>query len=220
MSNVDRYILDAYVLGDLTAPKMAEVNARVASDPAWAEARGELEMTDGLLGLALPPINPNPAVLARLMQSIAASSRFESLVDSVAKLVKVAADKARDLLDAIDDATRWEPGPAPFITLFHLEGLIGLPEADVIAGFVRLPAGSTFPQHTHLGAELVMPVQGSYVDEDGTVVGVGEVDQREPGTSHYFTVPMDGPDLVYLALVWAPGVQIGDLILAPGTPDL
>lgn len=220
MSNVDRYILDAYVLGDLTAAKVAEVDARVASDPAWAEALAELEMTYGFIGLALPPVEPSPDVLDRLMRSIATTSRFESVVDSVAKLVKVAAEKARDLLNAIDDATRWEPGPAPFISLFHLEGLIGLASADVIAGFIKLPAGSTFPTHTHLGPELVMPVQGSYVDEDGTVVGVGQVDERAPGTSHYFTVPADGPDLVYLALVWAPGVQIGDLILGPGTPDL
>ncbi len=170
------------------------------------------------LGLILEPVPTPDALRQRIMSSIATTSRFEPLTKTLSDLVKVARDKAADLLSWIDDATKWEPGPGAGITLIHIEGHTGL-AANCIAGWVKIEAGGAFPHHEHIGREIVMPVQGSFIDDDGTVYGVGDIAEKAPGTSHSFTVPADGPDLVYLALVWD-GVKIGDLVMLPGDPHI
>ncbi len=77
----------------------------------------------------------------------------------------------RDLLSSLSDAARWEPGPLPGSSLFHLDGGPRIATAD--AGFVRLPAGLEFPVHRHLGSERVLLLEGSYRDSDGKHWGPG-----------------------------------------------
>jgi quercetin dioxygenase-like cupin family protein len=167
------------------------------------------------LGLLIPSETPPPSLRARLMQSIAITGRFDHLLDEVAQWVQVGAERARELLGWIDEAIRWEPGPGAGISLLHLEGHIGL--TNVIAGWVRVEPGEAFPHHEHLGREVVLVLQGWYVDDDGTEVRTGEVAEKAAGTEHGFRVPLDSPPLVYMALVWE-GVKIGEHVLRPGDP--
>ena len=208
--------IDELVLGMLSEEERARVEKRLASSPEAAAERRAAEETWTALALSLDPVEPAPEVLARLQRSIASTSRFERFVDQLSGFIEVTREKARSLLNGIDEATSWEPGLAPFMELYHLEG--GTQMANAIIGFVRLEAGSTFPHHTHLGKELVMSVQGRWEDDDGTLYGPGDVSIKEPGTSHQFTA-LPGLDLIYLAVVWD-GVQIGDVVMRPGDPRI
>lgn len=215
----ERYdqMLDDYVWGNLDDAAAAEFEAHMAKSSAFAAKVVDAMEAWAGLSLALPEVAPTDSVRDRLFASLDATSRFEAFVSKVAQLIDVTRDVARSLLNGIDSATRWEPGFTPDMRLYHLEAGSNLDNA--IVGFVELKAGASFPPHTHLGIEHVMPVQGRLVDEDGTIYGPGDVATKQAGTSHYFDVPADGPDLIYLAIVFE-GVQIGDMVLKAGDPNI
>jgi quercetin dioxygenase-like cupin family protein len=185
--------------------------------------RGELEGAElkeaealASLALALDPVAPQPGTLQRLLDSTKESGRFEHFVGTVASLLDVARDAAQALVDGIDQAVNWEPGPMENIQLYHLDG--GPSLANAIVGFIQLEPGTVFPLHTHLGQETVMVLQGGFEDEDGSVVRAGEIDRKDPGSSHYFTA-LEGEALIYLAIIFD-GVQIGDVVMKPGDPRI
>ncbi len=209
-------LLDELILGKLTDEERAQAEQGLAESATSERDLKAAADTWGALALALDPVAPDPAVFARLQRSIAQTSRFERFVAKLSELIEVTQEKARALLDDIDQATSWEPGMSPFVQLYHLEG--GTAMTNTIIGFVRLEAGATFPHHTHLGKELVMSVQGRWRDDDGTVYGPGDISIQEEGSSHEFSALPD-LDLVYLAVIWG-GVQIGDLTLYPGDPRI
>jgi mannose-6-phosphate isomerase-like protein (cupin superfamily) len=161
---------------------------------------------------ALPPSD----LRDRVMRSIATGGRLHRFADSVARALDVAADCARALLDGIDEATSWAAGPLPGVALYDVRG--GPLAAGAITGFIRLPAGASFPEHSHLGSETVLVVQGRYRDSGGSIVGPGELVTMPKGSSHSFEVE-DGADLVYLVVAFD-GVRIGDRTFLPGDPDI
>ncbi|GMV38660.1 MAG: hypothetical protein AMXMBFR64_03760 [Myxococcales bacterium] len=169
----------------------------------------ELEM----LALALEPVMPSPEVRARVLRGAAATSRFDEFSARVAALLDLAVDAARALLARIDDPSVWEPGPAMGVSLYHVQG--GAAAAGAITGFVRIPAGGSFPHHRHLGDEHVLILQGA-CDDGARVSRRGDLVSMPPDTEHDLRV-LPGPPLVYLAVVHG-GVQIGELVLRPGDP--
>ena len=157
------------------------------------------------------------ALLAAFDQ--ARSGRFEEFVRDVARLLDLDEGGARGLLEAMDEAASWEPGPFPLpIDLFHVEG--GDAVANAITGFVRVAPGATFPAHRHLGAESVYIVQGFLRDEvTGDVSGPGTLVERSPESEHAISALPGGTDLIYLAVVHV-GVQIGEVVMRPEDPEL
>jgi anti-sigma factor ChrR (cupin superfamily) len=77
----------------------------------------------------------------------------------------------------------------------------------VDAGFVRLAPGATFPYHRHIGGELVLLIEGSFIEDDGTVVRAGEGQDLAAGTSHSFTAPPDA-GCILAVLIWQ-GLDFG-----------
>ncbi len=168
----------------------------------------------------LPSATPPADLSARVLASAAAMPRLGRFAGAVSGLLGIGHAHALELLRHIDTAARWEASPWPGVALYHLEPHLGdAPIArEAITGFVRLGAGGGFPDHEHLGDEVVLIVQGSCDMEDGSVARPGDLVARAPGTHHEFAA-RPGPDLVYLAIVRG-GVRFGEIVMRPGTPDL
>ena len=160
---------------------------------------------------ALPAEKPAPALKDRLMKSIAAESRFARFTAAVARIIDVAHDQAEKLVNAIDDATRWESGLLPGTSLYHIDG--GPAVAGAIVGFTRMEAGAVFPEHKHVGEETVLVIQGGFIDSSGAVHRAGDEVHMAAGTTHSFTAA-PGPDLVYLGVVLE-GFDIGEAHFGP-----
>ena len=178
-----------------------------AGDPAALDALAD----------ALSPVAPAASVRARLLASIEAPGRLHHFAQRVAALLDVSAERAAALLDRIDDAASWEPGPFDGVALFHIEG--GPAVASAVTGFVRVEPGARFGEHTHLGAERVLLLTGSLHEEGtGAVARAGELVEAGAGTSHAF-VARPGPALVYLAVI-DEGVDIGGTVMRADDPRL
>lgn len=192
--------LDALLAGLLDAELTAE-------DRAEAEAVAEL-------GLSLPPV-PVPADLRdRLLGSLDAGP-YEHQLGHIAQMLGLTREAARPLVEGIGDATNWDAGPLPGVSLYHLEPHI--PLTNVIAGFTRITAGTTFPPHRHLGDEYTLVLAGTAVDSSGQRWQPGDLIHRPPESTHHYTVGPDA-DLVFLVVIFE-GLAIGDLVLHPGDPD-
>lgn len=175
----------------------------------------EAEAMD-LLADSLEPA-PLPAALrARILATTRTESRFASFAEQVAELADVALDTARELLLGIDREESWGPAAVPAMRLYNFEG--GPAVADAITGFVRMPVGSAFPQHTHIGEETVLVLQGRLKESNGDVVGPGDVKKSAAGTEHSFEV-MEGPELIYLVIAQS-GITIGDEKFGPDDPRM
>ncbi|MFO0744331.1 MAG: cupin domain-containing protein [Myxococcota bacterium] len=93
----------------------------------------------------------------------------------------------------------------------------GAAAARCIRGFARLRAGATFPDHTHLGVELQLVLEGTLLDSNGVVARPGDIVRSEPGTSHsYFAAP-GGPDLLFF-VVAAEGIELPGGVLRHRDP--
>lgn len=161
---------------------------------------------------ALEPVAPSAGARSQLMAAIPRSGRHERFAAAVAELLDLGMARARALLDALDDASLFSQ-EMPGIALCWVEG--GPRVANAVRGFVRVAAGTHFPQHAHFGEERVLVLQGSYVDPArGRVFRPGDVDVMGEGTAHDYLVPADGPDLVMLSVTQV-GLRIGQATYVP-----
>lgn len=165
---------------------------------------------------ALPPVAPSPALWPRVLQAISTANRFNALVQRAAELTDMGIERMRDLLHRIDDAAGWVPSHLPSVSLFHLDG--GPAVASAVVGFIKIPAGGEFPQHSHRGREASLILQGSCRESDGTISRRGDLVWRNEEVAHSVTA-LPGPDLIFLVVAFG-GIEIGGEILLPGDPRL
>jgi putative transcriptional regulator len=198
------------VLGLLEDGEAADLERHAADCAACADEIARAADDAALLASAEAPIEPSAAVKARLDASLESfAERLAHLLDPLAKMADLGREAMKDVVRALDDVATWLPGPGDGILVAHVPN--GPAVEGAICGFIRLAPGDSFPEHTHLGEETVLVVQGSYRDSDGEVVRAGDMRQRAEGTSHSLTA-LDGPDLIYLAVVHA-GIDLtGDVI--------
>lgn len=178
-----------------------------------AEALEELaRLTD-----VLEPSEPSSELRDRILADATHTGRFHDHAGRLAHLLDVSVDGARDMLDGIDLAANWQSSPVPGVEVYHLDG--GRAVQNAITGFIRVEAGGTFPDHEHLGEEIVLVLQGRYIDGvDGHEYGPGDEIHQQPGSRHDFQVK-PGPDLLYLAIVHD-GMRIAGMELYPGDPRI
>ena len=151
------------------------------------------------LSAALPELALPSGGRERLLTQLSGQGRFHHFADKVAELLDLGIERARALLDQLDDPSGWVE-QIPGISFLWVDG--GPRVAAAVRGFVRVRAGVTFPEHEHFGDERVFVLQGAFEDlERGVRVGVGQGDHMPPGTSHNYRVPADGPDLLKLAVI-------------------
>lgn len=190
MSDPIRDLLPEYVLGGLDEASARRVEAALADAPAL---RRELDaITEDLAGLALEltPVRPDPDLRARLLAS-AAQDRLLPFADELARFCDLALEKMKAVLRLVDDAAAWEPGPMPGIRLIHFEHGPACLGADT--GLVEMPAGFAFPRHSHQGREVNYVLEGTLVDEDGTVYGPGTFVDKDVQDVHGFRVGDERP---------------------------
>ena len=194
-------LLPELVMGTLIEADRARVEAHVAQ---CDRCRGERDATQELfatLALAEAPIAPSPAVWQRLAASTE-RGRFAEFAAKVSELLDLTLDKAREVLEKIEQPSAWQP-----IALAGVTGIrVSTPEVGPrlksgTVGFLRIKPGARFPGHIHHGPEWQLTLQGGYIDEvTGHEFGPGELQQMAPGTSHSF-IGAPGPDCICLGVV-------------------
>lgn len=182
-----------------------------------AEAAGEPSCEAvAAVALSVPRLAPPASLRERLLATTAQQHRFDDLEARVAQLMDVSTDVAAGFLRAIDGpAEAWGPGPAPAVSLLHLSG--GPAVADAVTGFVRVDVGHEFPEHGHVGDEVVLVLQGSFQDSaNGTIYRCGDEATMPRGSSHHFR-SLGPARLVGLAIVHG-GVVVGGQTIGPADP--
>jgi hypothetical protein len=153
------------------------------------------------LSEALGEVEPGPTARERLLAAVPATGRFARFAEATAKLLDLGIEQAKALLDRLEDESLFS-NELPGISFFWCEG--GPAVANAVRGFVRVKAGTAFPEHEHIGEERVLVLQGSFVDETrGLTFTPGDSDVMPAGTSHDYYVPDAGPDLLKLSVTQA-----------------
>lgn len=201
-------LLIEYALGTLGSTEQAEVEAALRGSPALQRELVALEASLGSFALSLPPVRPSASSKARLLEAAGTAHRYAPFFARLSSLLDLGLEQVRQLFERAQDLSRWEAGPLPGLELFHIQAG---PAVAGDAGLVRLPAGFVFPEHKHLGPELVYVLEGSFTElSSGAVVRAGELMEKPEGSSHAFRVNDDAP-LVY-ALLISGGVEIGGMV--------
>jgi anti-sigma factor ChrR (cupin superfamily) len=191
-----------YLMEALPPEEQAELGAHLES---CTSCRRELRATAEALGAlaeTLDPVPPPPEAREWLLAATR-TGRFGDFVEQVARFFDVARERAAELLDWIDEPSRWER-PLDWFHLIHLEGGPAVAGAD--AGFSRLAAGARFPAHRHLGEEQVLLLQGTIHLDDGRVLRRGDGVVSLAGTAHSFHVGSE-VDCIYAIVFWK-GIEI------------
>lgn len=148
----------------------------------------------------LAAVAPPSDFRARLLSAARPEDRLARYAAPVAALLDIDVAAAQALVGRIDDPTAWiefMPG------IWLLPAPAGPLAAGSLRGFVRVRAGVEFPEHSHLGDEAVMIMQGYYADSvTGQVFGPGETPRQAIDTQHSFRVLADGPDLLGLVVAF------------------
>lgn len=205
-----------FAVGALAPDEEAAAREELARSPAFAAQVRAAEEELVLVGLSAEPVAPSTGARARLQAALADESPFAPLVSALARFVDLAEAHMRELVGALGDLARWEPGPGEGVQIFHLDG--GPATAGAVVGFVRIPAGAVFPEHTHVGRERVLVMQGTLLDEDGSAARPGDVVEQPAGSTH-FVRASDDEDVLLLVVVDG-GVDVDGERIGPGDPRL
>jgi len=178
-----------------------------AAEHASSDAeRRELAELFARLG-ALPESDPSGLARgrARLLAAVSESEeRFAPLFDKLTRFFDLSADALRALFKRAAHEAEWEPGPLPWVSLFHFQAGPALAGFDT--GFVRLKKGMPFPPHRHLGHERVLILEGGYFDHEQRWYGPGEIHDMPDGTQH--SLQMNAEQDVLLAVVLAGQIEV------------
>jgi hypothetical protein len=148
----------------------------------------------------LPPVQPPAVLRERMLGAAKPEERLARFAEPICTLLGIEPSEALALLARIDDPSAWFD-LLPGISL--LPAPAGTRAQGALRGFVRVRAGVEFPEHSHLGEEAVMIMQGYYEDNvTGQVFGPGDVPRHAADTQHSFRVFEDGPDLLGLVVAF------------------
>jgi len=211
-AHIDERIADL-LLGDVSDEERVALRAHVAACARCAAELMQAADAFAALALALPAESPPPSLRARLLDE-ARPPRLVAMVDKLASLFDVSHARARALLERLDDATAWAPGPVPSSWVMMAQG--GPRLAGAFCGFVKMGPSVRWPVHKHLGREHMLVLEGGFRQDDGVEVHPGQVHIMEEGTSHGFTI-FDDETCVSAAVVVGgvefedPSIKLGDL---------
>jgi quercetin dioxygenase-like cupin family protein len=189
--------LPEYVLGTLPEARQREIDALLVTSPELARELALVRETLGAIGAGMPVVTPRPDARHSLISALDSSARFSPFVADLMRHLDMTKDGVRAVLAMIDDASRWEAGPFPGISLIHFTAGPNTVAPDT--GLVSMTRGTQFPQHRHLGYEVNYVLQGAIRDSDGTLYLPGQAIEKTPGTSHAYSV-LDDVDLVMVVV--------------------
>jgi hypothetical protein len=180
---------------DLRALNEGEDDAESVVADAEVMTHGLVQLSEALGSDA---VATPPGARERLLADIPANGRFARFAEATAKLLDIGLERAKVLLDRLADDSVFSQ-ELPGISFYWCEG--GPAVANAVRGFVRVAAGTHFPEHEHIGDEIVLVLQGSFVDTTrGLAFAAGDSDVMKAGTSHAYYVPEGGPDLLKLSV--------------------
>jgi quercetin dioxygenase-like cupin family protein len=189
-----RDLLPEYLLGALSPEDAQAVARQLADSPELRAEADQLGLALAQVPSSLVPVMPSAASRARLMAAVDTSQRFSPFVDTLSRLLDMAADSIRQLLARVDDPASWEPGLPGMLYQHFTPGprLVG-----VDAGLIRLEPGTSFPRHRHLaGNEITFVLEGQMIDGepmDGVRYGPGSVVTHDQDTVHGYAATADRP---------------------------
>jgi hypothetical protein len=151
---------------------------------------------------------------ARLLAAVAESpeprfgyleaSRFAPLFAKLSQFFDLSPGALRAVLTRAERDSEWQPGPLPWVSLFHLDA--GPALAGLDTGLVRLKKGMPFPRHRHVGPERVLLLEGGYFDNDQRWYGPGDLHLMADGSEHSLQIG-DEQDLL-LAVILVADIEV------------
>lgn len=213
MTHVDELLWD-WIQGELPQQQDQQVEEHLSQcDACRSQLDREFDTvaTFELIRQPEPPFGLRDSVLA----DATTLARFSRYVDKVAAVADVDASTAEEWLSNLEDEEVWDETALEEMHLFHIDG--GPSVENAIVGFVRLQPRSGFPEHTHVGDETIVVLQGTIIDENGERHGPGSVVPRKPGTTHeIFAAP--GHPAIYLSVVQE-GLEVFGMRFGPDDPQ-
>lgn len=182
--------LEDYALGTLEAAERPRVTTHVTACPSCAAALSMVEDAVNVLSTAMPSV---ARVRHRIEAQLMGPGRFAHFKTQLATLFDLAEPAVDALLARVDAKDGWEGGLARGVEVLTVEA--GPKREGFMTALVRVDAGAEFPEHGHGAEEQVLVLEGGYLDSTGVEVWRGELDVRQPGTSHSFTALPDAPCL-------------------------
>jgi quercetin dioxygenase-like cupin family protein len=162
------------------------------------ELHPDLLETDAL---ASDPLEPTPALRARLLATVSGATPLDGFAERLAGLVDLGAERARELLRATLHVAPpvWEAERIPGVHLLHFAG--GPRHRDADCGLVHLAPGVRFPMHRHGGDEWALVLSGfAEEEESGERWGPGDLCFRPGGSDHAFRALGPAPFLFAVVL--------------------
>ncbi len=199
-SNEVAGLLAEYALGTLDDDaELARARELADNDANHAAELASLNAALADLAFALEPVAPSADTRDRLLAG-SRRGRFAGFADKFAAMFDVTVARAKELLDWVDDPSKWETGPGPGTALIHFSAGPACAGADT--GFVRVEPGTEFPWHLHTGEEANLVLQGACVDADGALFSRGDMFVNQADTQHDFRNPDDTVDYIYAVKVF------------------
>jgi putative transcriptional regulator len=178
------------LLGDVSDGEREQLEAHVAGCADCSRELMQAADAFAALALALPAEAPPSELRARVLAD-ATAPRLMAMLDKVAALFDVTRQKARAILDRIDNAAEWQDGPVPDAQVMFVDG--GPKVAGAFTGIVKMKAGMDWPVHRHLGHEEMLVLDGGFKQDDGAEVHAGMTHVMEEGSVHGFRIFDDEP---------------------------
>jgi putative transcriptional regulator len=142
---------------------------------------------------------------ARLLAAVAQSSeRFAPFFAKLTQFFDLSVEALREVFARAERESEWQPGPLPWVSLFHLNG--GPAVAGLDTGFVRLKKGMPFPHHRHRGMERVLILEGGYHDHEQRFYGPGDSHDMTEGSEH--SLQMIADQDVLLAVILSGEIEV------------
>lgn len=191
------------VLGELSSPELAEIEAHLATCAPCRAERDELLIALEEMPLSLPPAPPSSALFARMDASIHHLERFASFAPRLAELLALSKDDARRALHVYDKPEAMTPTARPGMRAETIPP--GPGKAGMTALFACFDPGCLVAEHYHDREEHVIVFQGAFRTDDGVVVGPGQELVSPKGTSHTLRI-LDGDPCLCAILKSDPGI--------------
>ena len=145
--------LDLYVLGLLNDNGMNEWKAHLQSGcSSCREEVHKIQSSLALLPYAQSPMQPSPELKAKLLDRVKAKTAAERVGLNL-----------EALLESLDSVA-WQPSEHPGVSTHPLKQTAS---DGTTVSFVKIEAGSGFPDHRHMGAEECLVLQGGFRDSCG-----------------------------------------------------
>ena len=141
----------------------------------------------------------------RLLAAVAdGSERYAPFFGKLEQFFDLSVEALRAVFARAERESEWQPGPLPWVSLFHFDG--GPAVAGLDTGFVRLKKGMPFPRHRHRGPERVLILEGGYFDQDRRWFAPGDLHLMAQGTEH--SLQMGAEEDVLLAVILTADIEV------------